>query len=78
MILPTLLCRPSWNHVTPFLHYPRLPRPGDQPGHITRHPGRPTLYGWLDAFNQASNTALGNALSDVALASAVIAQIKLR
>jgi hypothetical protein len=36
------------------------------------------LYGWLAAFNQASYPALGNALPNVALASAAAAQIQLR
>jgi hypothetical protein len=56
----------------------RLPRFGDQVGLIPDSPAGRLLYGWLAAFNQASYPALGNALPNVALASAAAAQIQLR
>jgi hypothetical protein len=56
----------------------RLPRFGDQVGLIPDIPAGRLLYGWLAAFNQASYPALGNALPNVALASAAAAQIELR
>ena len=56
----------------------RLPRFGDQVGLIPDTPAGRLLYGWLAAFNQASYPALGNALPNVALASAATAQIDLR
>jgi hypothetical protein len=56
----------------------RLLRFGDQVGLIPDTPAGRLLYGWLAAFNQASYTALGNALPNVALTSAAAAQIKLR
>jgi hypothetical protein len=56
----------------------RLPRFGDHVGLIPDTPGGRLLYDWLAAFNQASYPALGNALPNVALASAAAAQIELR
>jgi hypothetical protein len=56
----------------------RLPRFGDQVGLIPDTPAGRLLYGWLAAFNQASYPALGNALPNIALASAAAAQIELR
>jgi hypothetical protein len=56
----------------------RLPRFGDQVGLIPDTPAGRLLYGWLATFNQASYPALGNALPNVALASAATAQIELR
>jgi hypothetical protein len=56
----------------------RLPRFGDQVGLIPDTPAGRLLYDWLAAFNQASYPALGNALPNVALASAAAAQIQLR
>ena len=56
----------------------RLPRYGDQVGLIPDTPAGHLLYNWLAAFNQASYPALGNALPNVALASAAAAQIELR
>lgn len=56
----------------------RLPRFGDQVGLIPDTSAGRLLYGWLAAFNQASYSALGNALPNVALASAAAAQIELR
>jgi hypothetical protein len=56
----------------------RLPRFGDQVGLIPDTPAGRLLYGWLAAFNQASYPALGNALPNVALATAAAAQIELR
>jgi hypothetical protein len=47
-------------------------------GLIPDTPAGHLLYGWLAAFNQASYPALGNALPNVALASAAAAQIELR
>jgi hypothetical protein len=68
------------NHVSP-VHATilvRLPRFGDQVGLIPDTPAGRLLYGWLAAFNQASYSALGNALPNVARASAAAAQIELR
>jgi hypothetical protein len=56
----------------------RLPRYGDQVGLIPDTPAGHLLYDWLAAFNQASYPALGNALPNIALASAAAAQIELR
>jgi hypothetical protein len=56
----------------------RLPRFGDQVGLIPDTPAGRLLYNWLAAFNQASYPALGNALPNVALASAAAAQMELR
>jgi hypothetical protein len=56
----------------------RLPRFGDQVGLIPDTPAGRLLYDWLAAFNQSSYPALGNALPNVALASAAAAQIELR
>jgi hypothetical protein len=56
----------------------RLPRFGDQVGLIPDTPAGHLLYNWLAAFNQANYPALGNALPNVALASAAAAQIELR
>jgi hypothetical protein len=56
----------------------RLPRFGDQVGLIPDTPAGRLLYGWLAAFNQSSYPALGNALPNVALASAAAAQMELR
>jgi hypothetical protein len=56
----------------------RLPRFGDQVGLIPDTPAGRLLYSWLAAFNQSSYPALGNALPNVALASAAAAQIELR
>ena len=70
----------SGDHVSPV--HPtilvRLPRFGDQVGLIPDTPAGRLLYGWLAAFNQSSYPALGNALPNVALASAAAAQIELR
>ena len=62
-------------HPTILVHLPRF---GDQVGLIPNTPAGRLLYGWLAAFNQASYPALGNALPNVALASAAAAQIELR
>ena len=62
-------------HATILVHLPRF---GDQVGLIPDTPSGRLLYGWLAAFNQASYPALGNALPNVALASAAAAQIELR
>ena len=56
----------------------RLPRFGDQVGLIPDTQAGRLLYGWLAAFNQANSPALGNALPNVALDSAVAAQMELR
>jgi hypothetical protein len=56
----------------------RLPRFGDQVGLIPDTPAGHLLYNWLAAFNQASYPALGNALPNVALASATATQMELR
>ncbi len=56
----------------------RLPRYGDQVGLIPDTPAGHLLYNWLAAFNQASYPALGNALPNVALASAAASQMELR
>jgi hypothetical protein len=62
-------------HPTILVHLPRF---GDQVGLIPNTPAGQLLYGWLAAFNHASSSELGNALPNVALASAVEAQIELR
>jgi hypothetical protein len=62
-------------HPTILVHLPRF---GDQVGLIPDTPAGRLLYGWLAAFNRASYPALGNALPNVALASAAAAQIELR
>src|SRR5271168_2813428 len=62
-------------HPTILVHLPRF---GDQVGLIPDTPAGHLLYDWLAAFNQASYPALGNALPNVALASAAAAQIELR
>jgi len=62
-------------HPTILVHLPRF---GDQVGLIPDTPAGRLLYTWLAAFNQASYPALGNALPNVALASAAAAQIELR
>jgi hypothetical protein len=62
-------------HPTILVHLPRF---GDQVGLIPDTPSGRLLYGWLAAFNQASYPALGNALPNVALASAAAAQMELR
>jgi hypothetical protein len=62
-------------HPTILVHLPRF---GDSVGLIPDTPAGRLLYGWLAAFNQASYPALGNALPNVALASAAAAQIELR
>jgi hypothetical protein len=56
----------------------RLPRYGDQVGLIPDTPAGHLLYNWLAAFNQASYPALGNALPNVALATAAASQMELR
>ncbi|MDE1178776.1 MAG: hypothetical protein PW789_19555 [Edaphobacter sp.] len=56
----------------------RLPRFGDQVGLIPNTPAGQLLYNWLAAFNKSSYPALGDALPNVALASAAAAQIELR
>jgi hypothetical protein len=56
----------------------RLPRYGDQVGLIPDTPAGHLLYNWLAAFNQTSYPALGNALPNVALASAAASQMELR
>ena len=67
------------NHVSPV--HPtivvRLPRFGDQTGLIPNSPAGHLLYGWLAAFNQASESALAEALPNVAPAAAA-AQLALR
>jgi hypothetical protein len=68
------------NHVSP-VHATilvRLPRYGDQVGLIPDTPAGHLLYNWLAAFNQASYPALGNALPNLALASAAASQMELR
>ena len=62
-------------HPTILVHLPRF---GEQMGLIPDTPAGHLLYNWLAAFNQASYPALGNALPNVALASATAAQIELR
>jgi hypothetical protein len=68
------------NHVSP-VHATilvRLPRYGDQVGLIPDTPAGHLLYDWLAAFNQASYPALGDALPNLALASAATSQMELR
>ncbi len=66
------------NHVSPV--HPtivvRLPRIGDQVGLIPNSPAGHLLYDWLAAFNRASESALAEALPNVAPAAA--AQLALR
>ena len=62
-------------HPTILVHLPRF---GDQVGLIPDPPAGRLLYGWLAAFNQGSYPELGNALPNVALASAAAAQMELR
>ncbi len=62
-------------HPTILVHLPRF---GDQVDLIPDTPAGRLLYDWLAAFNQANYLALGNALPNVALASAAVAQIELR
>ena len=62
-------------HATILVHLPRF---GDQVGLIPDTPAGRLLYDWLAAFNQSSYPALGNALPNVALDSAVAAQMELR
>jgi hypothetical protein len=62
-------------HPTILVHLPRF---GDQVGLIPDTPAGRLLYAWLAAFNQASYPALGNALPNIALASAAAAQLELR
>ena len=68
------------NHVSPV--HPtivvHLPRFGDQVGLIPNSPAGHLLYGWLAAFNQASESALAEALPNVAPATAAAAQLALR
>lgn len=68
------------DHVSPVHPFVvvHLPRFGDQVGLIPDTPAGHLLYNWLAAFNQASYPALGNALPNVALASATAAQMELR
>jgi hypothetical protein len=68
------------NHISPVhpTFLVRLPRYGDQVGLIPDTPAGHLLYNWLAAFNQASYPALGNALPNVALASAAASQMELR
>src|SRR5580704_9597629 len=62
-------------HPTILVHLPRL---GAQLGFIPDTPAGHLLYNWLAAFNQASYPALGNALPNIALASAAASQMELR
>jgi hypothetical protein len=68
------------DHVSPVHPFilVHLPRFGEQVGLIPDTPAGHLLHGWLAAFNQANYPALGNALPNVALASAAAAQIELR
>ncbi|QNI37201.1 hypothetical protein [Edaphobacter albus] len=68
------------DHVSPVHPFVivHLPRFGEQVGLIPDTPSGHLLYNWLAAFNQASYPALGNALPNVALASATAAQMELR
>jgi len=68
------------DHVSPVHPFilVHLPRFGEQVGLIPDTPAGHLLYNWLAAFNQANYPALGNVLPNVALASAVAAQIELR
>jgi hypothetical protein len=71
---------PKGDHVSP-VHATilvRLPRYGDQVGLIPDTPAGHLLYNWLAAFNQASYPALGDALPNIALASAAASQMELR
>ncbi len=62
-------------HPTILVHLPRF---GDQVGLIPNTPAGHLLYSWLAAFNQSSYPGLGNALPNVALASATAVQMELR
>ncbi len=68
------------NHVSPV--HPtivvHLPRFGDQVGLIPNSPAGHLLYSWLAAFNQASFSALSEALPNEAPAAAAAAQLELR
>lgn len=68
------------DHVSPVHPFVivHLPRFGDQVGLIPDSPSGHLLYNWLAGFNQASYSAVGNALPNVALASATAAQMELR
>lgn len=68
------------DHVSPVHPFVvvHLPRFGEQVGLIPDTPSGRLLYNWLAAFNQANYPALGNALPNVALASAAAAQMELR
>lgn len=56
----------------------RLPRYGDQVGLIPDSPAGHLLYGWLAAFNQASQPALERVLPNAASARAAAAQMEIR
>ncbi len=68
------------NHISPV--HPtivvHLPRFGDQTGLIPNSPAGHLLFSWLAAFNQASFSALTEALPNVAPAAAASAQLALR
>lgn len=68
------------DHVSPVHPFVivHLPRFGDQVGLIPDTPSGHLLYNWLAAFNQASDSAIDNALPNVALVSATAAQMELR
>lgn len=68
------------DHVSPVHPFVivHLPRFGDQVGLIPDTPSGHLLYDWLAAFNQANYPAVGNALPNTALASAIAAQMELR
>ncbi len=68
------------DHVSPVHPFVvvHLPRFGDQVGLIPDTPAGHLLYDWLAAFNQANYPGLGNALPNVALATAADAQMELR
>jgi hypothetical protein len=68
------------NHVSP-VHATilvRLPRFGDQVGLIPDTAAGRLLYGWLAAFNQSNDAALGKVLPNVALSPAAEGQMELR
>ena len=56
----------------------RLPRFGEQVGLIPDNPAGHLLYGWLAAFNQASDPSLQKALPNVAPASTTAAELEMR
>ncbi len=62
-------------HATIIVHLPRF---GQQAGLIPDSPAGHLLYGWLAAFNQASDPALQQALPNVAPAFTAGAQMQLR